>query len=126
MAAKTFIKPYKVLSSGDMSQSSLTSSITSIQGVDNVVYQFIFTGTPTGVFTIEVSTDYAPGVGPNSEPANPGHWVTLPVTPALVASGTDGSVFVDLNQMGSPYIRAVYTRTSGTGVLNIIITAKAI
>jgi len=126
MAAKTFIKPFKVLASGDMSQTSLTSEITSIQGVDNIAYQFVFTGTPTGTFTIEVSADYAPGTGPNSEPANSGHWDTLPITPALVAVGADGSVFVDLNQMGAPYIRAVYTKTSGTGSLNIFITAKAI
>lgn len=126
MAAKTFLKPFKVLSSGDMSQDSLTSEITSVQGVDNIAYQFIFTGNPIGVFTIEVSADYAPGTGPNSAPANPGHWDPLPITPAMVAAGTDGSVFVDLNQMGCPYIRAVYTRTSGSGSLDMIITAKAI
>ena len=126
MAAKTFIKPFKVLHNGDMSQSSLTSAITSVQGVDNIAYQFIFTGTPTGTFTIEVSADYAPGVGPNSAPINAGHWDTLPVTPAMVAAGGDGSVFLDLNQMGCPYIRVKYTRTSGAGVLDVIITAKAI
>ena len=126
MSAKTFIKPFKVLSSGDMSQASLTSAITAVQMVDNISYQFVFTGTPTGTFTIQVSADYAPGTGPNSEPINPGHWDTLPITPALLALGTDGSIFVDLNQMGCPWIRAVYTKTSGTGTVDMFITAKAI
>ena len=126
MSAKTFIKPFKVLTAGDMSQSSLTSAITAVQMVDNISYQFVFTGTPTGTFTIEVSADYEPGRSPNSEPANPGHWDTLPITPALLALGTDGSIFVDLNQMGAPYIRAVYSRTSGTGSVDIFITAKAL
>lgn len=126
MAAKTFIKPFNVLLNGDMSQASLTSAITAIQLVDNIAYQMVWTGAPVGTFAFQVSQDYEPGKGPNSEPANPGNWITLPVTPAIIASGSPDIAFVDLNQMGASYCRVVYTKTSGTGTLNIFVTAKAI
>lgn len=104
---------------------SLVSAITAVQTVDNVAYQFNWTGAPVGIFTVEVSMDYEPGRGPNSEPLNPGNWITLPITPSIVASGTPDVAFVDINQTGTSYIRARYTRTSGTGTANIFVTAKS-
>lgn len=125
MSAKTFIKPYKIVTDGDMS-ASITSPVTAVQMVDNIAYQLNFTGAPVGTFSFQVSMDYEPGVGPNSEPRNPGTWITLPVTPAIVASGAPDSAFVDLNQQGTSYVRVVYNRTSGTGTLQVFVTAKSL
>lgn len=109
-----------------MSQASLTSAITAVQMVDNVAYQIDFTGAPVGTFSVQVSINYEPGRGPNSEPANPGTWVDLTLDPAIIASGSPDTAFIDINQTGSAYIRLVYTRTSGSGTLNAMITAKAV
>jgi len=126
MSAKTFIKPFKVLSAGDMSQATLTSAVTATQLVDNIGYQINFTGAPVGIFAVQISQDYEPGRSPNSEPVNAGNWISVPLSPAITAAGSPDSAYIDLNQMSAPYVRIVYTRTSGTGVLNIYVTAKAI
>lgn len=125
MSAKTILKPYRILAAADMSV-DIVGPITAIQMTDNIAYQFIFTGAPVGTFNIQVSLDYEPGRSPNSEPANAGHWDNLTITPAMVAAGTDGSIFADLNQLGSAYIRATYTATSGTGSLDIWVTGKSV
>ncbi len=109
-----------------MSQATLTSAITATQMVDNIGYQLTWTGSPTGTFAFQISQNYEPGRSPNSEPANAGDWVTLTVSPAITASGSPDTAYVDLNQMSAPYCRVVYTRASGTGTLNIFVTAKAI
>lgn len=126
MAQKQIIQPFQVITNGDMSQSSIVSVITNIIGVDNIGYQVNFTGSPVGTFAVQISQDYQPGKSPNDKPANAGHWISLPLSPAIVASGSADSAYIDLNQMSAPYIRIVYTRTSGTGLLNAFIVAKSI
>lgn len=125
MAAKSFIKPYKILSAGDMS-ADIVSSITAIQLLDNIGYQINFTGAPVGTFSVEVSMDYEPGRAPNWEPANAGNWITIPLTTAVVAAGAGNSAFIDLNQLSAPYVRLRYTFSSGTGSLDVFVTAKAV
>lgn len=109
-----------------MSQSSIVSLITDIQGMDDVGYQVNFTGTPTGTFSIEISMDYQPGTSPNSAPANAGNWITLPLSTPVVASGSGDVAYIDLALLSAPYIRLKYTRTSGTGTLNAFVVGKAI
>lgn len=124
--SKQVYKPYQVITNGDMSAAMLTSIYTNIQGLDNVGYQGTFTGAPVGTFSVQISMDYQPGTSPNSLPANAGNWITLPLNPAITASGTGDSFYIDLNQMSAPWIRLVYTKTSGTGTLNAFVVAKAI
>lgn len=125
MAQKQRIRSYKISSAVSLA-TSVTSSPTNIEGVDNVGYQINFTGTPTGTFTVEVSADYQPGTSPHEEPINAGNWIALPISPAVTASGAAGSAYIDLNQLSAPWIRIVYTRTSGTGSLDVYVTAKGI
>lgn len=126
MAAKSFLKPYKVVSAGDMSTASITSPVTAIQTIDNIGYQLNWTGTPTGTFNIQVSMDYEPGKSPDDKPFNAGTWTTVTLTVPVVASGSADNAYVDLDQLSAPYIRVVYTRTSGSGSLNAFVTGKAI
>lgn len=106
--------------------SNITSLPTNIQGTDNCGYQVNFTGAPVGTFGIQISQDYQPGTSPNSPPANPGNWISLPLNPAITASGSPDIAYIDLNQMSAPWIRLVYTAISGTGTLNAFVTSKAI
>jgi len=101
---------------------SITSAVTSIQNVDNVGVQLDFTGAPVGTFAIQVSADYAQDQ--NGNVLDAGHWIALPVSAA--AAGAANDIYFDLNQLSAPWIRVVYTRTSGTGVLNVSVTAKEI
>lgn len=123
MPNKNTLLKAQVVTSGDMS-GNITSLVTNIQFLDNVGYQFNFTGTPTGAFAIEVSADYAQNA--QGVVTNPGTWipVTLPSSP--VASGSAGSIYIDLNQLSACWIRSTYAASSGSGTLNAYITGKSV
>jgi hypothetical protein len=110
---KRYLAPYLVLSAGDMSQATLTSTVTEIPYLDNVVYQATWSGTPTGTFSVEVSLD---GV----------NYVPLGLSPTPSASGSASSAIIELNQLGERFVRLVYTRIAGSGTLNAYIAAKGL
>lgn len=118
---KNFLNSYKITSAGDMSQASVTSAITNIQGEDNIGIQInILTGSPTGTFTVQISADYNLNL-------NTGNWVTLTLpTAAAVSAGSPSNIYIDLNQLSAPWIRLVYTKTSGTGTYDAIIVGKMV
>lgn len=130
---KSNIKQFQNITNGDMSQASVISSVTDIQFLDNIGIQLNWTGAPVGNFAIQVSADHNQDMNGNVVVA--GNWSPILVTywtGSASATGvsiptTVGSpIYVDLNQLSSPYIRVVYTRTSGTGTLNSFITAKEV
>ena len=99
-----------IITAGSMA-ASITSSVTDVRWLDNLILYFSFTGTPTGTFAVQVGPDGT-------------SWYDLPLTPAPVASGAANSYRIDMNQIGDSYIRLVYTRTSGTGTLNASLVGK--
>ena len=112
---KNQLLPYKIIDTGDMSQSTLTSKVTDIRYLDNIAIFFTFTGTPTGTFHVfgNMTNDTTNGVE-----------ITLPSSP--VASGAAGTILIDMNQQAYPYIYVTYTKSSGTGSVNVFITGKSI
>lgn len=101
-----------------------TSPIQVLHMQDNLGIQLNWTGTPTGTFAFQVSADYAQTQEGTVQ--NPGHWVTLTVTPTISAAGSADQAYVDLNQLSSQWVRIVYTRTSGSGTLDVWTTAKGV
>jgi hypothetical protein len=104
--------------------STVTSEVVHTKFQDNIGIQLDWTGTPTGTFAIQISSNHlesSPGVV-----QVPGTWVTLPLSPAIAATGAADTAYIDLNQMSAQYVRVVYARTGGTGVLNGIVVGKAI
>lgn len=110
--SKNFLPVYPIITNGDMS-GNLTSLTTDIRYTDDVGVQLTFTGTPTGTFSVNVSTDQI-------------NWVPLTLPSVPVASGSAGSIYLDLFALSAPYIQTTYTRTSGSGTLQASIVAKAI
>ena len=119
---KNALLKYAIISSGDMSTASITSAVTNIEYLDNIWIQLNFTGTPTGTFAVQVSGDYSQGTG--GTVLNAGNWTDLTLSTSPVASGAASTIFIDMNQISAPWIRVVYTKTSGTGTLNAFIGAK--
>lgn len=84
--------------------------------------------TPIGVLSVQVSNDYSQ----NSDGTvrNTGTWNTmsLQVGGSAVASipvtGNTGNGFIDILQSAAYAMRLVYTRTSGTGSMDAVVTAK--
>lgn len=121
---KNFLKPFKIINAGDMSTASLISSVTNIQYMDNICIELVFTGSPVGTFAVQGSADYdqdAQGVVLNA-----GNWVALTLSPSPAATGSANSILIDMNQLSFPWMRVVYTKTSGTGTLNAYIGGKMI
>ncbi len=118
---KNAIRKAKVIDAVSMA-ASIISSPSSIQFLDNVCYQAVWSAgaTPVGVLSVQVSVDYEP------EKNISGNWdtVILPITPAV--SGNSGTYTIDLTQLAAPWCRLVYTRTSGTGTLNAFMSAKEV
>lgn len=123
MPRKNILRQYQTITNGDMSGASITSSITNIQFLDNVGVQLNWSGsTPIGTIVVQVSADHAQDAEGNVTVA--GNWISLPVS--ISVSGNTGSGYFDLNQLSSPWIRVVYTKTSGTGTLNGYVTGKEV
>ena len=87
---------------------SVTGPTIPVWSLDNLDFQAVWTGTPIGVFSVQVSED---GI----------NWDTLPLTPAIGPGGGPGHATADLSVVGAPYVHFVYTSGSGTGTL--VVTA---
>lgn len=121
---KNALLKFQSITNGDMSQPSITSAVSSIEFLDDIGIQFVFTGTPTGTFFVQVSADYAQDSLGNV--TNAGNWIDIPFSETPIAAGSASSVYCDIQQMSAPWIRATYNRTSGSGTLNAFLTAKMI
>lgn len=121
--AYNLVKPVNIITDGDMS-SSITSSVVEIMYQDNIAIQLDWDGTPTGSFEFQISNNHREDILGNV--VEEGTWVTLPLDPAITASGSADNALVDLNQLGAAYVRVVYTAVSGSGTLNAVLTAKGV
>lgn len=118
MALKNIIKPYHLMIDGDMS-GNLTSNIVDVTYTDNVGIQLTFTGTPSGEFAVEGSVDY-------DDHLSTGNWSELTFSTTPQATGSADTHLLNLNQIPYKKIRVTYTRTSGTGTLNIHVMSKGL
>lgn len=122
MAVKNVLPVYHAVVAASMT-GNITSPVTDVRLLDNICYQLQWTGTPTGTFAVQVSSDYT--TAPGGAIANAGTWIPLVLSSTITASGAADQVFIDLNQIPAPYIRLVYTAGSSTGTLDVYISGKA-
>ncbi len=131
---KNQLLSFQSIAAGAMTgTSTLTSAVTDIRFLDDVGYQFVWTGFPVGSFSIQVSADYLQDINGNVQ--NAGNWVSLImtywngaafITTSSIPTSVGSPIYIDLALLSAPWIRAQYTNTSGTGVLTATITAKEI
>lgn len=122
---KLNLLPYQTIVSGNMALASITSAVTNILFHDNIGFEFDWTGSsPVGSIAIQVSYSYFQDQ--NGNVISTGTWTALTLSPAASVSGASGSIVIDLNQLSAPWIRAVYTKVSGTGTLNAWVGAKTV
>ena len=125
---KNTIDRSKYILAGDASGNVVGDWI-NLAGLDNVSFQAVWTGTPTGAFLFEVSND-APASDttvagkPTTQPdgrLGPSA-LTLPASmtvAAAIPSGTAGDFYFDFNEMSAHWIRMSFISTSGTGALSV-------
>lgn len=123
MASRPILPPFPVITNGDMSQATITSAVTVIQNVSMLSYDISWSGTsPVGAMTVQVSNTYKQNA--DGTVANAGNWTTLALSAAAPVSGNTGNGFIDVDGTAGYAIRLVYTKTSGTGTLNVIASGK--
>lgn len=127
MSSRPMLKPFLVVTSGDMS-GNITSLPTNIEQISCLSYDIAWTGTPTGTFAVQVSNTYVPSAAPGNLRQNAGNWTTIPAAnfqgtyPTPAGSADNGAL--DLDVTAFSWVRLVYTRSSGTGTLNVMVAGK--
>src|SRR5574343_69406 len=108
--------------SADLSLSaSFISEITNVKYLDNIGLQVSWAGTsPVGQLYVDISSD---NVNIDTEIVN---WTELDFGSPATVSGNTGSGLININQVPFTWMRVRYTRSSGTGTMNINISAKMV
>lgn len=102
---------------------TINSEATNITNVDNIGFLISWTGTPTGIISIQCAIENPPLLGQVDQRT----WIALTFDPALAQpAGSAGSYLVNVNQAPFTWIRVSYTNSSGSGVLTAKIMAKDI
>lgn len=114
--------PVKIETACDMSTATCTSIGTDINQLSQYTIQAVYTGSPVGTFTLQVSTDQVPtGVG--ADPAsNVVNWTTY--TGSSQAISAAGNFVWNVFPAGYHWVRLLYTKTSGTGSLSAEFNGK--
>ena len=114
---------------------NLTSSVTDIRFLDDIGYQFTWSGTASGAVQVQVSADHDQDYLGNI--INAGNWIPLTLsyfngstnTTATSIPTTVGSpIYIDLALLSAPWIRSAFIASSSTntGLMTATITAKEI
>lgn len=135
MSTRTSLRPQTVIpsaqaspaSTGDMS-ASITSAPTLLQSLTMVNYAISWSGTtPVGTVSVEASNDCTV----NAEGGvSGGIWNPLPLdlngvtVTTIPITGNTGNGMIDIDGLSAYAVRLVYTFTSGTGTLAVVITGK--
>lgn len=118
-----------------MSAASITGSVTEIKYLDDIGLQLDWSGSPVGTFQVQISANH---VQDNNNPPNvsvAGTWVPLVltywdgsafVTATSIPTSLGSPIYFDLALLSAPYVRVIYTKSSGTGTLNATIVAKQV
>lgn len=99
-----------LIKNGDMSQATVVSQSIQLGQMVNCAFQAVFTGSPVGVIKLQVTGN------------NGVTWTD--VAGSAYSITTAGDVAWDYPNIGFPLLRCIYTKTSGTGTLNVYGYAK--
>jgi hypothetical protein len=112
---------------------TLTTAVTDIRFLDDIGFQFDWTGSPTGTFQVEVSANH--NQDPQGNVVTAGTWVPLTftywngssfVTSTTIPTSVGSPIYLDLGLLSGPWIRAQYTNSASTGTLTATICGKQV
>lgn len=129
MSSRPLIRPFPVIANGDMSQASLTSTVTIIDNISMLSYTLSWSGSsPVGTVSVQGSNDYTQNAAGGT--GNAGTWTTLILnnggspSPTIPITGNTGTAAIDITATAFYALRLVYTKASGTGNLQVMAAAK--
>lgn len=137
MSTRPQFNPYIVIPNASASPASTasmgattTSAPTIIQKLSLISYSMSWSAgsTPVGTASIQVSNDFA--LSPSGAVLTAGTWNTINFNSggssvaSLAVSGNSGNLYIDAGLVSAYAIRFVYTRSSGSGTMQVIVNAK--
>lgn len=106
----------------------ITSAPTYINQLPGISYDISWTGTTNGTFAVQVSNTYVQN--PDGSTKVAGNWNSLPTVAFVgtypVPAGSSGNGFLDVVGTEAAWVRLVYTRSSGTGAMTVVVAAKVL
>lgn len=127
--SQRFIIAPNALDAIDMSQSSSHSEVTIIKNPTLFSYEVSWSGsTPTGTLIMEISNSYA--LEADGSVANAGNWTQVPMdvngayATSIAISGNSGVGFIEGELSAGYAVRLTYTRSGGSGTMNLIFAGK--
>lgn len=113
-----------LVENGDMS-GSINSNPFRLEHLNTVAIQAVFTGSsPTGTFKVQVSNDTQLITESGDIGATVNNWSD--VSGSSVSVTASGDVAWNLPNTGFRWVRVVYTRSSGSGTLNVRAQGKGL
>lgn len=123
MSSRKSLRSFQIFTAASMA-GNLIGTVSNIEFYDNIGVELVFTGTPNGTFSVDLSIDHVQDQNGNVTTA--GTWTPITFSNPPVASGAAGSIYLDLNQLSAPWIRVRYTAASSTGTLNGWVCGKSL
>ncbi len=122
MASRPILPPQPVIVNGNMANATIISAVTVIQNTSMISYDISWSGSsPVGAMTVQVSDSYSQNA--DGSVRNAGSWTTVPLSSPASVSGNTGNGFVEV-VTGAYAVRLVYTKASGTGTMQAIVSGK--
>lgn len=129
-----------IISSGLPSANNMTGTATigpvvlNIDEADEITFDAVWTGNPTGTWLVEVSNSLLPnGKDQNGTPIRAGSWnsvVALVDGTMTNPAGSAGKAIFGFKLtnfvMGFTYLRISYTNATGAGALDVYMSGKAV
>jgi hypothetical protein len=122
MADRPLVKPYPVVTNGNMS-ADIISLVTAISQISLFSYNMSWTGTPTGSLKVEVCND-AKFDSSGKYISGTGSWDALTFDVPVAAAGSADTGTYDIRGTGAAFVRLHYIRASGSGTLQATFAGK--
>ena len=110
---KNALYPNKIVGGGSLA-ANYYSPIIAVQYLDNIYIVAKFNGNPVGTFAVQGSGDGG------------ATWQNIRLLTSPVASGAPDSIGIEINQAPMPLLRLAFTWISGSGNMDVWVTAKAL
>ncbi len=104
-------KLVKVVDAGSMA-ASISSDGIDLQGMGKYSFHAVYTGSPNGTLKIQISNDQV------SQPSSVINWSDYTGSSTTISAA--GDTFYKIERDGERWARLVFTRSSGSGSLNVI------
>lgn len=127
VVAASGIQPFfsqKIMSACDMSTTSCSSTGLQLNQYTMASVQMVYSGSPNGTIKMQVSNDKVAVCNTTNPACNVSNWIDY--TPTISTIAAAGSLLWNVHDMGYQWARVVYTKSSGTGTLNVTFMAKGL